>query len=419
MASIPLQVIVDIHDLSRRNPGRWVSRGRGYEAYTYPDGRFKLTHYGTVIFSIDPSTRRYTLGGYSQSDRDAVSSMMYIYGIRDRATNRGGMQITARSTGATEGSYNRRKPATRSRDTKPKGFTELLSREMKREGYELVDALPVCTDEFTHGVHYIAVGRRLSDGMYATWQAVDWTHHHNAADRARGVLMHHGHYMIPTKTEALSDARKRVRDKKENTARGPVPSGNARRSANSKSGNTKKGKSKEYNGSPRPNPDQYRDAPYASRTVGGHTILKVFYDPWESRYMDRPVYDVVARRDDIPGLIWGKDYDPNSGLWNGGDYDQTIEKVERHAEGHRLVASYNAIGDAYRKARAEREIAKKEVRPPKNHSTSKQGAKSGSGKKTQSSKCVRKKTTATSKPKSAPKKTSSNQRKPASRGGRR
>ena len=66
--------------------------------------------------------------------------------------------------------------------------------------------------------------------------------------------------------------------------------------------------------------------------------------------MGRPVYDVVARRDDIPGLIWGRDYDPNSGLWNGGDYDQTVAKVETHTVGHELIASYNFIGDAIRKA---------------------------------------------------------------------
>lgn len=408
MAGIPLQVILDIHDLSRRNPGKWVSRGRGYEAYTYPDGRFKLTHYGTVIFSIDPSTRRYTLGGYSQSDRDAVSSMMHIYGIQDRATNRGGKQITARSTGATEGSYNKRKSA--SRNATPGASS--ASKELSRHGYELVREDVTGRDPEMKYVESVVIGKRRSDSRYAVWYGIDWTKHPNAADRSRGYSLQQGAYDL-TKTEADREAAdRRRRSQRYNWE--PVS-----KSANSKSGNTKKRRSNEYNGSPRPNPDQYRDAPYASRTVGGHTILKVFYDPWESRYMDRPVYDVVARRDDIPGLIWGKDYDPNSGLWNGGDYDQTIEKVERHAEGHRLVASYNAIGDAYRKARAEREIAKKEVRPPKNHSTSKQGAKSGSGKKAQSSKCVRKKTTATSKPKTAPKKTSSNQRKPASRGGRR
>ena len=63
MASIPLKTIVDLHARSVDNPGRWVKGGREYEAYTYPDGRFKLTHYGTVIFSIDPSTRQYKLGG--------------------------------------------------------------------------------------------------------------------------------------------------------------------------------------------------------------------------------------------------------------------------------------------------------------------------------------------------------------------
>ena len=59
--------------------------------------------------------------------------------------------------------------------------------------------------------------------------------------------------------------------------------------------------------------------------------------------MGRPVYDVVALKQGIPGLIWGKDYDPASGFWSGGDYDITREKLERHAMGHDLIREYGRI----------------------------------------------------------------------------
>jgi len=90
MAKIPSQVIENLYYKSRANPGRWFSAGRGYEIYTYPDGRMKLTNYGTVIYRYDPSSRTYDVGGaYSPSDRNAINSMAALTGvggakIRDR-----------------------------------------------------------------------------------------------------------------------------------------------------------------------------------------------------------------------------------------------------------------------------------------------------------------------------------------------
>lgn len=98
-----------------------------------------------------------------------------------------------------------------------------------------------------------------------------------------------------------------------------------------------------YNAGGRPSVGQYDKARYARTTSGGHSILRVYYDPGESEMMGRPVYDVVALKKGIPGLIWGKDYDPVSGLWSGGDYDITREKLDRHAMGHDLIREYGQI----------------------------------------------------------------------------
>ena len=495
MASIPLQTIVDLHALSGRNRGRWVKR-KEYEAYTDDRGRFRLTHYGTVIFTIDPSTRRYTVSGRSASDRDAVNSMLHIYGIREKSSAKGGS--VKLSTGAAEASYNRKKPA-KSHDSKPKTFNETLDKELEAIGYQAVEVYPVGFDEMTHGNYYIVLGKRLSDGKYATWFVVDWTKHPDPASRKKGVTVNYGRYQFDTKAQAVADAKEQVRYMKENADWSPIrdvpqakpvkknavnPSTikndvtaktsferlgqlgydlikekvtgkdpdmkyvesviiGRRRSDDmyavwygidwTKHPNTKDKKNgftvnqgvydlyrseaesifKErvensskfkwdpvgsangkpgFNDLPRPEPSEYASAPYAQRTSGGHRILKVYYDAWESRWYDRPVYDVVATRQDLGGLIWGRDYDPMSGLWSGGDYHQTEEQISDHAAGHRLIASYNVS----------------------------RGASGGSGgkpkaKPKQSSQCIKRKTAkAPAKPKSSTgKSTASKQRKPA------
>jgi len=81
MAEIPQKQIIDMYYRSRNNPGKWISGGRAYEMYTFPDGRVKLTHYGTVIYRADPRTGEYEIGGWSESDRNAINSLAYMTGI--------------------------------------------------------------------------------------------------------------------------------------------------------------------------------------------------------------------------------------------------------------------------------------------------------------------------------------------------
>jgi len=103
MASIPNKQFVDLYERSQANPGTWVRGGRAYEMYTYPDGRVKLTHYGTPIYRYDPQTGEYDTGGaYSASDRDAINSMAAITGVGEaRIVDR-----KLRSEGATPLNFN-------------------------------------------------------------------------------------------------------------------------------------------------------------------------------------------------------------------------------------------------------------------------------------------------------------------------
>ena len=226
MSTLPLKTVQDLYERAKAKRNWWHKGGREYEAYMYADGRFLLSHFGTMIFDYDPDAGTYAVAGESVADRDAINSMFRILGIDDAASNMKG-KIT------------------------------------------------------------------LSDG------------------RVQGTV---------------------------------------RRKAN-------RNAKPKYSPTDRPKPNAYGSAPYADHTSAGHTIAQVYYDPYESEMMGRPVYDVVAKRKDISGLIWGRDYDPVSGMWLGGDYDQTPAMIEKHAGHHKLIASYNRVGDAVRKAAG---------RPPKN-----------------------------------------------------
>ena len=512
MASIPLQTIVDLHALSDRNRGRWVKR-KDYEAYTYPDGKFKLTHYGTVIFTIDPSTRKYTVDGWSASDRDAVNSMLHIYGIREKSTAKGGS--VKLSTGAAEASYNKKRPATKkATPAKASGNGKrnpTTSKEMLSElGYDLVKEKVSGMDPVMKYIESVIIGKRRSDGRYAVWYGIDWTKHPNPRDKKNGFTVGQGEYDL-TRYEADAAFERRIERSKRykwdpvgsaNTRKAPTKSPTKKRTTSGATAPTDFGRcrySKQtlgqvriqaayydaeasrskgrpvynvllygddwgvdydprtglyermvgrnereaaevkrrgqlvfrpgipapathvdevgdirmrdiakamvadrmvgsangkpgFNDLPRPDPSEYASAPYAQRTSGGHRILKVYYDAWESRWYDRPVYDVVATRQDLGGLIWGRDYDPMSGLWSGGDYHQTEEQITNHASGHRLIASYNVSRSACAGC------AGKPKAKPK-----------------QSSQCMKRKTAkAPAKPKStAGKSTASKQRKPA------
>lgn len=214
MATLPLKVIVTQYEKAVKKPGRWHESPTGYWTYMKPDGSILLSHYGTLIFDYDPNTRTYAVGGSSNSDRDAINSMLLILGLDDKASNSGG-DMTLRN------------------------------------------------------------------------------------------------------------------DRKQNSFN--VRSSKPKRSAN-----------RGYNAESRPEPSEYGSSPYAKETFNGFKIKEVYYDIWESSYGPRTVYDVVA----VKGrqLIWGKDYDPMSGLWLNGYYDQTPAQIKAHAEGHRLIASYDVGG---------------------------------------------------------------------------
>ena len=86
MASVPLKTISNLYKSARNHRGDWVRAGRCYSA-NYKDGKFQLVHYGTLILYTDENARQYQIGAgaWSQSDRDAINTIMHILGTGKRA----------------------------------------------------------------------------------------------------------------------------------------------------------------------------------------------------------------------------------------------------------------------------------------------------------------------------------------------
>ena len=74
--------------------------------------------------------------------------------------------------------------------------------------------------------------------------------------------------------------------------------------------------------------------PYARESCAGHRILRVYYDPFIG------CFNVLAVKPGIHGTIIGRDYDPATGLWQGGTYDRSPEYITDFVRGMRLVADY-------------------------------------------------------------------------------
>lgn len=81
MASVPLVTITNLYKSAVRHAGEWVKAGRNYSAL-YKDGKFQLVHYGTLILYTDERARNYQIGAgaWSQSDRDAINTVMHNLG---------------------------------------------------------------------------------------------------------------------------------------------------------------------------------------------------------------------------------------------------------------------------------------------------------------------------------------------------
>lgn len=84
----------------------------------------------------------------------------------------------------------------------------------------------------------------------------------------------------------------------------------------------------------RPDPADYDRCTFASITKGDDPIVGVFvgwYDTGD--YGIRPCYDAVIRWNN--GFAYGSDYNPNTGLWQAGEYGLTEKQVESMARRNR------------------------------------------------------------------------------------
>lgn len=80
MASIPQQQITNAYrELKYVNEGE-VYFGRGYRLIR-SGPKFTLIHYGTVIYECNIKTEKFSVGGWSKSDADAINSIAYWTGV--------------------------------------------------------------------------------------------------------------------------------------------------------------------------------------------------------------------------------------------------------------------------------------------------------------------------------------------------
>lgn len=124
-----------------------------------------------------------------------------------------------------------RKPASESRrgDALEQRFAKPLS-EAGFYGFTVEHVFPIGVDPDMHSYNYIVVGMSKGRdkgkpgmfGDYATWYGIDWTHHPNPSDRARGCVIGEGHYDM-TEEEAFRDALDRVNMERRRKF-APVPS---------------------------------------------------------------------------------------------------------------------------------------------------------------------------------------------------
>ncbi len=204
----------------------------------------------------------------------------------------------------------------KARNTLNKSYNEKkreggVAKEMKAIGYDFVAEYPVGQDPETGAVHSFAVGVGGPEDTAAYWHVVDWTQGTFKNDRKRGLSLAEGVYHIATTAEAESDAKRAAEYYLENWSW--VQPGTTQPVVGSGDGGLQ----------------------YEKVTKGGHKILAMYAD---ESYADRPVYYVVATREDIgPGVIWGKDYNVHTGHWRGGEYDQTREDIEYESRGMDLI----------------------------------------------------------------------------------
>lgn len=81
MSSVPLKTITNLYKSARNHKGEWVRAGRSYSGH-FKDGKFQLVHYGTLILYTDEHAHEYQIGAgaWSQSDRDAINTVLYNLG---------------------------------------------------------------------------------------------------------------------------------------------------------------------------------------------------------------------------------------------------------------------------------------------------------------------------------------------------
>lgn len=111
-------------------------------------------------------------------------------------------------------------------------------------------------------------------------------------------------------------------------------------------------------------PPSYNSKPsYTKETINGIPILKIY------RGYSGELYAVAWMGSGSSGLIWGRRYNPETGMWQGGDYNLTSKQIDELSFGMEVVVNNGSYGTSVSRSSSIKKgnsKARKRTSPPKN-----------------------------------------------------
>lgn len=327
MASLPLKTISNLIEKASKDRGRWQKAGNAYEAYMYPDGGLRLSHYGTVILDYDAKKGTYQWQSASQSDTQAIKSAIMILGLEPLPKKKSSGKSGSDSSKSTYNSDVVK--AVRNRILKE--FEDYGDGFSPEEGF--VDQI----DNLIDG-HFIS----RPDGAIRYWIQGGNPYAYPEDKKAflDGVGVDSGISLEESDRrfndlflrEGLNLYSQIVSNKK--TRKPAVKNESIKKSLSSARGKVKGSLSRVGTGKK----SDGTAVPDAMATG----IQAIYYDPAESERFGRDVFDVVISLKGLKKKMWVKDYDPNTGTYKRAYPDQSSADIKTHAKGHVKVRTFVA-----------------------------------------------------------------------------
>jgi len=125
-------------------------------------------------------------------------------------------------------------------------------------------------------------------------------------------------------------------------------------------------------------PPSFNTAPqFTKQTMNGIPVIRIY------RGFRGELYAVGRMSPGETGLVWGRGYDPTTGIWKGGDYNLTAKQVEELSYGMECIINNGALGTTVKKSSTVKKGSTKgkgKTAPPKKTKTSADRKPNGKGK---------------------------------------